>query len=1233
MDKCMNLSALCNRLLICLHTAKVLIIKSKNEVGRFITNPTGVRSDVVAERFRVVTQTLRVMKLTVCFLFIGLMNVNARGLSQSISFSGENVSLESIIEAVEKQTDYLVFCNKDVLKKSTVVSLNVVNASLNEFLDLALKDQPLVYEIVNKTIAITEKHKLEKISSLLGKTIYVPDHYFPIKGRIVDSVGNPVPNTTITVKGKNIKAAADDDGNFTVNATQGDILVITSVGFETREIKINDVSNTYTVRLQLKKSALDEVVVVAYGSTTKRELTGSVSIVKGKEIQNIPSVSVANLLQGRVAGMDVTNMSGSPGGGGIGVVIRGYNSLDVEQERRYSSPLWVVDGVPLNSFTSPVTGTNLLTDINPDMIESIQVLKDASAAAIYGSRAANGVIIVTTKKGLKNQKSSFSVNASQTVSILPTLPTITTGNEERWVRLRAFQNNPSAYVDPETQRYIYPTTLKEVYDNPGSSLDYFWEPQTRGNLSNGMYFQDSLNSYYNNATNFFPMYYERGKVTNANFQTFGGDQKMTYGIGAGIYNEAGVLKGTGFNRIDLNTSMTVAPTSWITVDARLNASLSNRKRGYKPDSEYLQSAPQIETVPGDPFKMSSLLPGEGSEVWNYILSKLSKTNETNKSTRVRSNIKVSFNLLPGLVFSTSGAADYSQEKRNYFTPSDVTVTRRNKTMGEAAINLMALNENLLSFQKTINGDHNFSAVAGLSYQYDRMEYNGGSAENIPTNRIYYASPLLPSLGQENVDGTINYIALQRYQSDLTEKSLISYFGRVEYNFRQKYLLSLAFRRDGSSVFGANNKWGTFPSIGTGYNFADDLKWSAMNFGKIRASWGRSGMQFYKPYLALGVLNVGMPYQGNANLIPDWFEGLYNQDLSWEETDQYDIGIDLDFWDSRLSIVSDYYYRYTDRLLNRVGIPGGGTYTSYYYQWRNAAAISNEGIELMVRYEIIRKPAFYWKIGVNGAKNWNRFAKSYNNRDDAMGGQGRIIGKPLNGIWVYQTNGFVNNQSDLPLFYNSVGQSNYYAPNFNPRSYYQPGDYFYLDVNGSGDFGNSDYINAGSALPVVSGGLVNEFRYKNFDCNFNFTFQLGRHILNNMTSESVATDLSIFFIHPLLYDYREVSFWTQKGDEPTLPKNQLEAFAKNMFSQPTARFVQKVNWLKWKTMTLGYNFRGASVKQLGFSQLRLFLTGENLVTITNYKGLDPETVDLATGVDMGMNYPLARRFTFGITANF
>ena len=531
-------------------------------------------------------------------------------------------------------------------------------------------------------------------------------------------------------------------------------------------------------------------------------MTGAVSVIKADEIKGIPSPSIANLLQGRVAGMDITNMSGAPGGGGTAIVIRGYNSLDVEQNRRYSNPLWVVDGVPLNSFTSPITGTNLLADINPDMIESIQVLKDASSAAIYGSRAANGVIIVTTKKGRQNQDATFSVNISQSWNILPELPTVTIGKGERDFRLNTLKNRPSvAYLDPVTKRYKYPESNREVFDTKKGSYDYFFTPTSHN--SDELVLQDSLNSFYNNATNFFPIYYEKGKITNANIQTYGGSDRMYYGIGLGYYDESGVLKGTGFNRIDLNANMNVVPVRKLNVDLRLNATLTNRKRGEK--TEGMGSAPIVETVPGDPYELSSLNPGKGSVVWNDVLEKLKGTKEKNRSVRIRTNFKIGYDIFDGLNLSTSLAADYSIHRRNYFQPSYLDEHGFSQTVGETGINLMVLNENLLTYQKTIKEDHNINFVAGFSYQYDQVEYNGGSAQNSPSDKIYYSRPGFPVLGELNYGNYSQTVAFQRYLSDMEEKTLVSYFGRLEYNYRKKYLLSASFRRDGSSVFGKNNK--------------------------------------------------------------------------------------------------------------------------------------------------------------------------------------------------------------------------------------------------------------------------------------------------------------------------------------------------------------------------------------------------------------------------------------------
>ena len=431
--------------------------------------------------------------------------------------------------------------------------------------------------------------------------------------------------------------------------------------------------------------------------------------------------------------------------------------------------------------------------------------------------------------------------------------------------------------------------------------------------------------------------------------------------------------------------MNIIPVDKLTVDLRLNASLANRKQGYGSFSSSFQSSPMIGVVPGDPYYLSSLYPGEGSAVWDYIVDQMKNIKEKNRSIRLRTNFKLGYEIIKGLQLSTSLAADYSLNRRTGFTPSYLMSTNRSMSVGETGISLMVLNENLLNYKTTINENHNISAVAGLSYQYDQTEYNGGSGENSPSDQIYYVRPGFPDLGDEQLTPTLSRkIALQHYLSDMTEQVLISYFARLEYNYKKKYLFSASIRRDGSSTFGEHKKWGTFPSVAAAWTFSEEsfirenLEW--LNFGKIRASWGRSGKHFESAYLALGIMQNGAPFEGNSTLEPSWSLGAYNQDLTWEETDQYDFGLDLDLLDYRLGITLDYYYRYTDKLLFPVSLPG--EHNGFGSQWQNAAAISNEGIELLVKYDIFRKPEFSWRVSVNGAKVWNRYEKSYNGKDNS-----------------------------------------------------------------------------------------------------------------------------------------------------------------------------------------------------------------------------------------------------------
>ncbi|WP_018336114.1 SusC/RagA family TonB-linked outer membrane protein [Butyricimonas synergistica] len=1149
------------------------------------------------------------MKIVFIFLICSLMQVHATVHAQQSKVSVElkNVPLEKVFQELERQTGYsFLYNHRDVVKRGDV-SVRVENQELKTVLEDLLPRLGLAYSFDDNLVIIkvATKQEPEKKSVRL-------------KGYVYDTQKLPLPGVTVKVVGLAVGTATNEKGWFTIELPlQKGTLEFSFVGFKKKIVAFSEITVKDTLRVYLEEDvqALDETVVVAYGKTTKRETTGSISVVKAEELEGIPSPSIANLLQGRVAGMDITNMAGSPGGGGTAIVIRGYNSLDQDLYRRFSNPLWVVDGVPMNSFTSPVTGTNMLADLNPDMIESVQVLKDASSAAIYGSRAANGVIIVTTKQGKKGQDATFSANFSQSWSILPELPTITIGREERLHRLYAYKyRNLKAYLDQETKTYRYPTSHKEVWDHIyNCTLDSYWIPRPDNQNNGGGILHDSLNVFYNNATNFFPVYYHHGKVTNANIQTYAGSERMNYSIGLGYYDETGILRGTSYSRIDLNSSMTVRPVSRLSVDMRFNASLANRRRG--------NSSGDIETVPGDPYELSSLNPGEGSAVWDYVLKNLRGTKEKNRSIRLRSNFRLAYDIWKGLNFSTSLSADYAINRRNTFTPSYLNSSGYSNSTGEQGINLMVLNENLLTYKQTFNEDHNVNCVAGFSYQYDQTDYNMGYAQNSPSDKIYYAPASLPALGTEGYGDYMKYIAFKHYQSDMQEKVLISYFARLEYNYQRKYLLSASFRRDGSSTFGKNNKWGTFPSVAAGWAFSeesfvkDNLGW--LSYGKFRASWGRSGMDFDNCYLALGTMEVGQPTEGNSTLTPDYDQGLWNEDLSWEETDQYDFGLDLDFFNYRLGVVVDYYYRYTDKLLGRVSLPGLGTVSGYYQQWRNRAAVSNEGLELLIKYEIFRKQDLYWKLSVNGARNWNRVEKTSDGRD-MVGG---VIGRSLNEISVMKTDGFIDYQDDIPFYWDALGNKCYQTIEGSKSTYLRPGQFKYIDVNGDGMISSADMVKIGSPLPLFSGGLVSEFTWKNLDINISMSYQVGRYTVNQMTLNSIGNTPG-----PFLADINKITFWSQPGDKPDYQYGGEDSWI-------TDRDVEKVNWLKLKTMTIGYSLPKAWSSKVGLKQIRVFASGENLLTFTNYSGLDPETIDIRTGMDGGKNYPLARKFTIGLTVKF
>ena len=1169
---------------------------------------------------------------SVCLLLIVLANVNMFALdylqTRSINVELKNASLVEVLSCMRKQSSVDFIYKQEDIDNIDNLTINAVDASIGEILDECLENSKLKYQLHDDAIILMLRNDNAQQEKII------------ITGIIYDQKKQPIPGANIIIENYNTGTISDTEGKFRIQVPEKHgFLLCSFIGFKKKRVEFNG-TEPLIIRMVEETEGLDEVQIIAYGTTTRRKMTGSVATIKAEEIQNVPSPSLENLLQGKVAGMDVSNISGSPGSGGTSITIRGYNSITsgLDRASRFSDPLWVVDGVPILNFNSPVTGTNMLADINPEMIESIEVLKDASSAALYGSRAANGVILVTTKSGKNAQKAKISVNVSQSYSYMPKLPTITIGKGERDYRIKAIkEGNKKAYYDYDTNDWIYTESLKDSYLNRYKNhlFNGWWSPNPHTDTPNSHEnaLSDSLNTFYNNQTNHYKEYFQKAKVTNANLQVYGGNKKITYGLGLGYYSETGILKGTGFNRLNLSCNLKVKPVEKITFDFRFAGSFNERNRRSGNQSKGFNSAPTIETIPGDPHKLSSLLPGQGSAVHEQIINALNGVDEKNRNIGLRNNMKLTYDIFKNMTISSSLATEFSFARRNTFVPSTMSWDDKSQSRGSVGPNIMLLNENLITYKNSLNDLHNFNFIGGFTYQYDQYEMYSGIGENSPSDDIKYVTDLFPKY--ELIEGTYSTEVrdYQRYESDMNEKAMMSGLARLEYDYLSKYLLSMSIRSDGVSVFGENKKWATFPAFAIGWAFSEEPFMENfsrfISFAKIRSSWGKSGKQFHKPYLAYGILNAGQTIAGNPTIVPEWRDGLYNKNLGWEETAQFDVGLELDLFNYKLNITSDYYLRNTTDLLYPVTIPGS-LYNSYLTQWRNAASISNSGIELLLKWKAVEKTDWSLSLNFNVAKNWNRFDDSHNGED--LDPTAMIIGKPLNGIYGFKTDGFIDNKDELSFITSPTGQTKYLNKTYEAE-YYYIGDRKMVDVNGDNKIDINDEVFLGSALPEVIGGFNVALTYKQFDLTANFAYQLKRHIINMQRTNSIRTTGSKNDIFkPLLVDMKDITFWQKPGDE-NVDFEKLGIAYGGRYAKNIDENVENVSWLKLKSIVLGYNLSTNWCKKIGIEGARAFISGSNLFTLTNYSGIDPETVDIRNGIDDGTNYPLARKFTLGLTLKF
>ncbi|MDL2319693.1 SusC/RagA family TonB-linked outer membrane protein [Alistipes sp. OttesenSCG-928-B03] len=1171
------------------------------------------------------------LKIVVLLCSIGTLTAGPSfSQQQKFDVSYQRSSLVSVLNDLKDKTGYhFVYFDGVVVPGNVTVTTSMKDATIEKILDEVLVKNGFTYRMGESVIAIGKVAPAAQAQP--GKTI---------TGRVINKANKQaIPGVSVVVAGTQTGAATDATGNYRITTTANDpTLVFSFLGMKKQEVKIGD-KTVINIEMEEDVHSAGEVTVIAYGTRDKRELITSVSSVKAADIDDLPAASIETLLQGQMAGVEVSNISGSPGGGGSAVRVRGYNSLmDGSSDAatgltsatyanvRDGSPLYVIDGVPVNSSTYSMTGTNMLAEIDPSTIASVEVLKDAASAALYGSRASAGVVLITTKQG-QTGRTRITANASYSYSVLPATPTQIIGHGERQYYLNAYRNHVSSSY--WNRGDIIPESYWDAWyesRDPNVQYDYFWNKGNAfaDNLSTLAPLTDSLNSFYNNNSNFWKTTFRLGQILNANVSASGGSENVRYMVGAGVYDEMGIMYGSDFTRYSLNSNLTATPYKNLKLDTRMYVAYTERASGAANTS--LSTARKYESLTASPTSTSSLLPSTGV-VADNILRNINESSSKATSLRLRASVNASYTIMPGLSISTMLADDYAQSHMNAFSPSSYSSIWGNQSSGSWEETNIFTNENFATFSKALGLRHNLEVLAGTSYMRESKNTMQGYGRNGASDYVHYVDSSWPSLYYNN--GTA--YAAQSYRSNFWETKMMSYLARVAYNFDKKYLMEVTFRRDGSSTFGEDVRWANFPSVAVGWNFSDenfmrDFWW--LSFGKLRYSWGRTGQTFADPYLAHGTWTTGNIWAGYSGVSPS---SPLNSKLTWEKSDQHNAGIDIDLFDNRLRVKADYYYKYSSSVLNAVNMPGNFFY--HKAAFRNVMEISNQGFEVEATYDIFKrgKPV-QWRVKLNISRNWNRLEKTDTGSDLTRGQSLLVIGRPIYGLYVYKDKGIVQNVEDIPTYWTNMGYPVRLKAGGQP---YQVGMRLYEDMNMDGKIGEGDQYYAQSTLPAATGGISSDITWNGFDMNFMFYYTIGKHMINNYAYSALGYTTGSF--GPLLADPSDYTVWRNPGDGntdfPAIYASNQSTYGSQYSASSNDSRIEKVNFLRLKQLTIGYSLPKNIMQKIKVDGMRIYFTAENLFLLSNYSGVDPEVVSPYSGYDNFDNYPLARKLTIGLTVNF
>lgn len=1099
-------------------------------------------------------QIFRIMRISTFLLMVCVFCSyagNAHSQNAKVSIHMNNVKLDKILNEIENQTDYLFIYNNQV-DINKITSVKVKNEAVAQVLDRILSGTGINYELEGTHIILTTEAIKDLHAQQQAKTV---------TGTVTDVSGEPIIGANIRIKGTTTGTITDIDGNFSIEAEPQSVIEVSYIGYLTQETVIN---NQKSIRFLLKEDTktLDEVVVIGYGVQKKADLTGSVANINTEKLNTQSNANIGQALQGKIAGVDIVSQGGAPGSG-TRIMVRGIGTLN------NASPLYIVDGMYMNS----------IDHINPNDIASIDVLKDASSAAIYGSRAANGVIIVTTKEG-SNTEGKPIIDLSVNLGISTASKFLDMLDAKGWAEVTTIARQ--AIGKPALDMA---TDLANKPDND-------WQD---------IMFRPALMQNYNLAVK-------------------GGGKYSTYYTGLGYFNQDGIVKGTNYQRYNIQSKndykrgIFSAGTNLI-ISFSHDKPLHQELRGGMIGT-ILQSVPTLEKYDdtreggyGGTYGDVVNIPHPLAIIDDNIMDRY------NENVKIFANLYAQIELFKGLKYKLNLTPDFSFERyKNYLNKYDFGLATNSITQlterQRRRRNILV--ENLLTFDRTF-GEHKISALAGYTYQDSRFRHIQAYGEGLPQ-------------GLEEIDAATTN---RSNEGNSWRSVLTSILGRVFYSYQNKYLFTATIRRDGSSKFGKNNRYGYFPSFSLGWNvaeekFMENVHW--LDQLKLRGGYGVLGNQEIDNYQYSSTITTGINYpDGNGGLLQGAFpKNFANPDIKWEETAMTNVGIDFMAFNNRLSLTADYYVKNTKDILLTVPIPisSGGANDPI----RNAGKIRNNGFEFNLGWMDQPNPDISYGINLIGSFNKNKVIAMGSESGSIKGGSTNQnittsetkAGYPIGGYWLISTAGYFNSQEEVDAYAKD-------GKKIQPAA--EPGDIKFVDANNDGVINDDDRVFQGSPFPDFTFALNGNMRYKNFDLSIGLQGVLGNKIYNatRQTLEDV-TKGSNFLASCLDY-------WTPENKNASHPRLTWDDPNRNTRAE-SDRHLENGSYLRLRSVQLGYTFPQTWFKG-AIQHARVYINAENLFTITSYSGYSPDVnADNANyrGFD-NFIYPTNRTFMLGLNVTF